>query len=620
MVLIFSSSIYAEDDNKRFELGNAKKLLFETNRILEAQNNKMVVSEISDYDWFWVSDNKTNDYINNFKQLVSDTNIIQQKRERLNYIFNQKKSLQMTALVPNALNLVNIAFNARDPLKAIIAIGGASVSSASNYFSQKQKDELELLEKQWELDDMQTNTFVLLNGDLRTYLSRISKDYGFSNDDLNSPQTLRSFIKCLNEDNPKKRYSDLNQKQFRDELKVLPEYWAELARAAYEIEEYAEALEFISNYEAIYIKTMYHDERYANIMQIKAYCMLQLDMVSEFGKLSEIADRILENSNQSEWARKYFCVELYKRCFEKTGDTDYLIKAKSMLREVVQNVLDEYKENVGKFYNGSFIRLDKESIESDIKELTELKNSRESFLKANKKKMGDGEKEQYSKEIDDYKKQIEQLEDNKKEIDNIEFQLLPPNSTLLFSLAKEYFDMIVGVRDKQLFGEVREVDSLQYQLISNDLKEYLISDFYQEKLFGKKPSDKNIEIKVDYNPRRLFWDKDDFITIKVPCSYFTFTEDRFDREKDKLFILFNGSKCELNYTYEFERGKKENLSDSFVVFKIKVSSPIKTDFSIKKDEIPVIKLLFDSDSMQFKEPMNVRINNTNDLLRMFVKN
>ena len=58
-------------------------------------------------------------------------------------------------------------------------------------------------------------------------------------------------------------------------------------------------------------------------------------------------------------------------------------------------------------------------------------------------------------------------------------------------------------------------------------------------------------------------------------------------------------------------------SDSFAVFGMQVSSPIRTNFAIEKDGILVMKLLLDSDFMQYKEPMNVRINNTDDLLKMF---
>lgn len=605
-VLIVSLSIYAVD-NAEFELGNAKKLLFETNRILNSSDNKMVVSEISDYDWFFVNDLKTSDYINRFHQLIKETKLIQQKKERLDYMYNQKKSLQMTALVPNALNLINVAVNARDPLKAMIAIGGTAASSASQYLNQKQKDELELLEQKWKLDDMQTETFANINTGLREYLARISKDYGFSNEDFNSPQTLSSFIKDMYENDANRRFNLLSKKQYRDELKNIPEYWAELAKASYEINKYNETLDYISKYENVYVQTMYHDERYANIMQIKAYCILKLNIVSEFDKLSDIADKILKNSNQAEWVRKYFCVELYKTCYEKTDDFNYLIKAKDLLREVLQCVLDEYKTDVKNFYDGSFIRLDKAGIDTDIEELTELRNSQESYLKGNKRDIGKQERKKIKSEISGYNEQIDQLKDNKKQIEKLEFQFLPPNSTLLYSLANEYFNM----------DQIPENNPTQFDIIKRDLSRYLISDYYQERLFDKAPTEKNIEILVDYNKRILFWNKDDILKMSIPASYFTFTDDRFDISEDKLYIIFNDEECELNYSYEFKRGKEVDLSDSKIIFTVKTGKPIKVNNSFNKDDVPIIKIVFKSNSMPYKEPINVRISDSKDLMKMF---
>ena len=54
-LLIVSNSFAAISQGKQ-ELGNAKKLLFETTRVLESQNNLIVVDEISKYDWYWQND------------------------------------------------------------------------------------------------------------------------------------------------------------------------------------------------------------------------------------------------------------------------------------------------------------------------------------------------------------------------------------------------------------------------------------------------------------------------------------------------------------------------------------------------------------------------------------
>ena len=69
VVILFLSvtfTLYASI-SKEQELGYAKKLLFETARVLKSQNNLIIVDEISQYDWKWKTDpDLTTPYINSF--------------------------------------------------------------------------------------------------------------------------------------------------------------------------------------------------------------------------------------------------------------------------------------------------------------------------------------------------------------------------------------------------------------------------------------------------------------------------------------------------------------------------------------------------------------------------
>ncbi len=90
----------------------------------------IVVDEISKIDWYWKSDpTLTTPYINHFNNTIKENKSINQKRERLEYMYNQSKSTAIAALMPNALHIVNIAVNAGNPLKAAIAVSGAALSS-----------------------------------------------------------------------------------------------------------------------------------------------------------------------------------------------------------------------------------------------------------------------------------------------------------------------------------------------------------------------------------------------------------------------------------------------------------------------------------------------------------
>ena len=86
-LLLFSISIVFAEEKANQEMGYAKKLLYETARILESKNNMVVVDEISNYDWYWGNDvGTTSPYINTFNNTLTENKLIDQQRIRLNYL------------------------------------------------------------------------------------------------------------------------------------------------------------------------------------------------------------------------------------------------------------------------------------------------------------------------------------------------------------------------------------------------------------------------------------------------------------------------------------------------------------------------------------------------------
>ena len=645
VVILFLSvtfTLYASI-SKEQELGYAKKLLFETARVLKSQNNLIIVDEISQYDWKWKTDpDLTTPYINSFNDTINNNKLINQKRERLQYMYEQNRSMTIASLVPNALHMVNIALNARDPLKAIIAVGGAALSSYTNYTTTKQQAELQLIQEQWELDDQQKKIFENVQKDLRTYLSNICLKYGFENEDLASPQTLQSFVEeCSNynfseifkidDENSRKNlarnyYFAINTVQFKNELYMFPEYWAEIVKATYLLDNYPETLKAISNFEKCYVETMYHDDLYATIMEIKAYCILEKirSLEEDPAILETVVDSILKMSPELDWTKQYFCVELYKELYQITKDKSLLEKI-DLFTEVINKLARIYESNLKDYISGEFIKTINDGIDENIKN---TKSNISNYQSENKDNKTSGiTKKDNKAEIKKLKTDLKDLKAYKKEVKIIELQLLPPSNSLLLALTKEYIDLCT---------EVGLNNSENFNLIINKIQKLLYDDYSQEILFHIKKDKKSISAKVEiesiskmdvvkyftYINDELFRKIVDtrIISFKVPINYFNFVSDRFDIEKDKLsFIISTSQKKYIHsekYFYEVIRGpKKDSLEDSFIKFSILVFVP--TDTGLPMEDNYNYELFFDSNSLQYFKHFNVNIQNEKKLLNLF---
>lgn len=616
------------------ELGNARALLYESARILESKNNMIVLDEISEYDWFWANDNElTTPYINQFRNVIKENKIINAKRERLDYLYQQKKNMTVAALVPNALNLINTTINIKDPLKGLIAIAGTAVSSVTNYLTVSQQNELALIQSQWELDDQQVNIIEQLCENLRTYISSMCDKYGFSNEQFSSTNTLREFIKVLSdyagEENASERFTKINRNQFRNELSIYPEYWAELAIASYQIGDYGYSLECIDEYDDLYVATKFHDAQRATILQIKAYCILETvqDSAEKYIKLVKIADEICKVMPSTDWVSEYFCVELYRKILEKAEDSSFdieidekeiALKAYNLMYEVLDEVADEYSSDLKAYLDGSFIKTDKDAIDDSISNYKELISVLESENKS--KNTGDTKKKENKNSIADYKNKIEALTKNKEEIDVIENLLLPPSSALLTSMTAEYLEYA------NLSGKT---NTTEHRTLMTKISCLLIDDYSQLVLFNNEdlPVASSVKKYRNYSPEwvgisaalvaateaalGLSWGPigliisgvrgaipgavanlittSSVISVTVPATCFVYNEDRLDTTKSHIYVgTFGESDDELETLYESEyysytvtrdenSSTLDNVSIKFIIYDSGIVKAIDND-------------------------------------------
>lgn len=613
LILSFSIPSLLAVNTPEEELKLTRKLLYETSRVLVSQNNRTVLDEIYSFDWYPDISLTNSHYIADFRSDISEFKSIDVKRERLEYIYNQKKSMEIASLVPNALSVATVAFSSGNPKRAIIAIAGTALSSINSYLSTKQKNELEKIQDQWNLDDEASKVFNNLTNSIFINLTALSQNYGFSRSDFASPETIKEFVKIVEDENTTAK--DIIMRfvgnRTEEELSKFSDYWRIIATAYYELEDYKSALSSIKKYEECFEDVFYHDENYAQMMMIKAYCIdeLSIDKTEIVDELVKIADAIYNNFLEGEgWVQKYYCYQIYMDIADYTGDKSYLVKAFALLNEVFYTNIMTYAYNLEDYLSFQFHEDIVKGIDQKIKEIDgEIANLQER-KKVAKSKETKNLIEAKRKNLDTVKKNYET---NKTNLEQISKKALPPSISLLISLGYEY---------KNLAAELGLEDSLKYSITMDLLNDAVQDDYTKAIFFGKTTATKDVDVNYEFKYLVLgMGDPVDVMRFRMPVSAFTIISDDWSdmsieirnlRKDIDIYIPYSEDKNSTGWDYQIVREPedgKSNMNNTFVEFTVRFKEPLVT---LKKGaDVPSLFLKFNGVNSQLDRMFGMNILN-----------
>ena len=602
------------------ELKLTRKLLYETGKVLVSNNNRTVLDEIYLLEWYEDISLINSEYIRNFRDDIEQFRSLDVKRERLEYLHNQKNSMAIASLVPNAISVATMAFASGNPKQAVIAVAGTALSSITNYLTAKEMAELEKIQSQWDIDDQASQAFNNLNNSIFSNLTALSAEYGFSRDDYASIQTIQSFIKFVQDPNttPQDIILKCVGTNFEKELNQFSDYWRIVASAYYELGYYEGALDAIVHYEECYEKVFYHDPNYAQILMIKAYCIEELayDKKEIVDDLISIADGIIANvSVEGDWVEKYYCYLLYLDIANYTNDTAYLEKAFDVLGDVFYINIESYSKDLDDYLSYNFVEeiisgLNQSiaSLENEVSIKAEEKNGaktreRRNIIEAEIKSLND--------EKDEYKNNIEAQKDLAK-------KTLPPSEYLLISLAYEY---------SSLADELDLTESVDFVETMSKFRNAIQDEFARTVFCGEAAKIYNLAVNYKYNYKVLgLGNPVDVMTFDVPLSYFTFINSDisdmvisiFDAKKTiKIEIPYNENQYETGWDYEIVRTDLDNYNMDNTVVRISVHFEEPLVALEKNEAIPSLFLSFSGTNVQLERIFNLEILTPKDFEKGF---
>ena len=614
--MVFPNFVFADESSIVDPLALAKKIMYETARVLVSKDNMLVLDEVASYDWYVkVDTDSILPFLSDFRTTLTDFQSIEERRDLLYYMTEQSKSMAVSQLVPNAISIGVMAFSSGNPLRSLIAVGGTALSSYINYSTAKQQAALKLIEDEFELNQQQEYEITELYNRMFETISLLSSRYGFKNEDFASPETLKDFVNdvIIYSDSPDSLILTLLQSTYQRELSIFPEYWRALATAYYETNQFEAALNCIYEYEKIYVKTLYHDNDHAALMMIKAYCIYEIlpESPEKYIEIGKALNDVLING-ESSWSQIYYCVYMYKTISEKTGDVSWLDLAYTHLFDVVSMVSSQYQKDMESYVSGSFIAEMKKGIDANIKEKRELIASYQRVQNddyAGKQEINDAKERE--KEL---QKEIKELEDNKKAVDELEYTFLPPDSYLLVALSKELFDLADfknTTNDPSFLTLYNEINSIITDIYSRN---YLFNEPYPPMV---------LQMSYDHrvpalNPLSLFNGQDEAV-LYVPMDYVTISTPEFTPDNTKIFIrlyYYEEFEYELsNWTYEIRKVGENN--EKVLVFNFTIDDPVYTNLYVYGKAIPEIRIRFESQNILIKEAILTSVNEPEELMKGF---
>ena len=136
-------------------------LTITADEIRTAKNNRLVLDDIytsllNDINPGAI-DETTQDHLTNLRDVIKNFLGISQKRERLQYLYNQDKASAIRSAVPNPIAVLSVA-QTMNWAKLAMAVVYTVVDSYNSYKSAEKDIDQDFLMSGWELDDEETET------------------------------------------------------------------------------------------------------------------------------------------------------------------------------------------------------------------------------------------------------------------------------------------------------------------------------------------------------------------------------------------------------------------------------------------------------------------------------
>lgn len=277
--------------------------------------------------------------------------MIDVKRDRLEYVYEQNKALAAKEAVPEPLIVLTAVQTGGNPLGVLATALYAAYDSKTSYETALSQAELQYLQDGWQLDDDEAEALHESRKSLFSYMIQMVQDYDLPGDLALSESAVDEFVSWKENGNVTRRIQFLESNQ--GAYAEFGEYWLTLAQSYYEDGDWEKCLDAVRSYEGLSNEIFRKDEDYARTLALAVSAAEQLMGSDEFAAYASACDdAILSNCDNSDWDLRYFVAQTELDLYARTGDRAHLQKCYDVTLDTVNYLIDEQEGQNGEYLSG----------------------------------------------------------------------------------------------------------------------------------------------------------------------------------------------------------------------------------------------------------------------------
>lgn len=310
----------------------------------------------------------TESYLVNLLDIIEKYRMIDVKRERLQYLYEQNKARAMRNALPNPTALLSATMSA-SPQQLIGSLLYMAVDSYESYSNYNDELKLQYLKDGWDLDDEAAETVHDNRKKAFIYMIDIVRDYNLPGELALNERAIEDFVKCKNNDNVHQQIQFLEANE--STYQAFGNYWLLLAECYYKNANHQKCLDCIDRYEGLNSDIFRKDYYFARTLPFAITSAYEVLSAEDYYATAErYLQLMMDNLENDEWSMRYYCAEMYTYLYGRTNEKEYLNKAYDILINNVNYLVEEqntlnanYLSGVKKVSTSGVSKAEKKKIE-----------------------------------------------------------------------------------------------------------------------------------------------------------------------------------------------------------------------------------------------------------------
>lgn len=287
-------------------------------------------------------DDRTLAQLEGLLDTIEGYRMVDVKRDRLEYIYEQNQAQAMRAAIPNPLGLLS-AVESGSLAKLAASVVYMAVDSYTSYQSATASADLEFLKGGWELDDEEASILHERRKDTFAYMVRTVSDYDLPGYFALNEESVTQLVEWAGNDNVVRRIRFLESNQ--GTYKAYGGYWLILASSYYQNKDYQKCLSAVATYETLQSGILRKDYDYAHAIPMAIVSASETMGDSDYAAFAEEhVSKLIDNCDNTDWEMLYFAAQTYVDLYRRTENEDFLRNAYELALDNVNFLVGRQEE------------------------------------------------------------------------------------------------------------------------------------------------------------------------------------------------------------------------------------------------------------------------------------